>query len=71
MKNNTISAKVYLVNGSDIDILEEESPKIAINEYLYPDCNPPVSNYVLKVMTDKGKLVTISISNNYISAKIE
>lgn len=71
MKNNTFSATVYTVAGTDTTILEEVSPNDAIEQYLCPDMRPPVQTLVIQVKTDDGKLISISITQNKIFGRIE
>ena len=42
MTKNTISVTAYIVTGSDIKILLNESPHQAIEKYLCPDMRPPI-----------------------------
>lgn len=70
MTNNTISVTANLINGSAHDILEDVSPKEAIN-YFYPDSGPPVTFFTIKAKTNDGKTVTLSLSESKISATIE
>ena len=71
MKNNTISVRAYLVNGDVNDILENASPKDAIEDYLFPDMRPPVQTIVIDAITDDGKKLNITISPTSITAKLQ
>lgn len=71
MENNTVTAEARLVNGSVNYILQEATPKQAIEEYLFPDCRPPVETLLITVKTDTGQTVTIAIGQKSISAFIE
>ncbi|HEY5370500.1 MAG TPA: hypothetical protein VIJ75_16065 [Hanamia sp.] len=68
---NTISVRAYLVNGDVNDILENASPKEAIENYLFPDMRPPVQTIVLDAVTAEGKKLNISISPTSITASIQ
>jgi hypothetical protein len=71
MKNNTISVRAYIVTDDINDILENASPKKAIENYLCPDMRPPVQTIVIEAKTHDGKMVTLSITPSSISANIE
>jgi hypothetical protein len=71
MTNNTISVTVNLINGTAADVLENVSPKVAINQYFYPDSGAPVTFLTIKAKTNDGKTVTLSLSETNISATIE
>lgn len=71
MNNNTISVVVNQINGSSRDILENDTPKSALNNYFYPDAGAPVSSFVIKAKTSDGKSVTLVITQTDISAIIE
>ena len=71
MTNNTISVTVNLINGDQGNVLENVSPKEAINEYFYPDSGPPVTFFTITAKTNDGKTVTLCLSENKISATIE
>jgi hypothetical protein len=64
---NTISVSASLINGGYIDVLENATPKEAIEEYFYPDCKPPVSTLTIKAVNESGKTVKISISQSCIT----
>ena len=70
MSNNQISVRAYLVDGSTLDILEDASPKDAIENYFCPDMRPPVQTIVITTKTDDGKIITLSISPNFINVKV-
>ena len=70
MTKNTISVTAYIVTGSDIKILLNESPHQAIEKYLCPDMRPPIENILIEAMTDDGKLEKISITQERIYATI-
>ena len=67
MMKNTISVSVSLVNGGQIDVLDNENAQEAIEQYLYPDCRPPVSAYKLTATDDNGRTVRISIADGTVS----
>ena len=71
MKNNTISVQAYLVNDQINDVLDNESPKTAIDEYFFPDSGAPVSSLIITAKTHDGRTVTLSLSKDKISATIE
>jgi hypothetical protein len=66
-KTNTLSVSVHLVNGGSISVLEAETAHNAIENYLYPDCRPPVACYTMSATDDNGRTVIISIANGVIS----
>jgi hypothetical protein len=71
MRKNIISVRAYLVNGDVNDILEEASPKEAIESYLFPDMRPPVQTLVMNAVTSDGKQLSISISPTSITATLQ
>ena len=71
MKNNTISVRAYIVNGQVNDILDNDTPKTAIDEYLFPDSGAPVSTLEITVKTNEGQTISLSLSKDKIYAKIE
>ena len=71
MKKNTISALAYVVNGATSDILESVTPAAAIENYFLPDMRPPVQTLVIKAVTDEGKTVLLSITQNSVHVKMD
>jgi hypothetical protein len=71
MTNNTISVTVNQVNGNVGDILVNEKPKTAIDNYFYPDSGAPVSSLIIKAKTSDGKIVTLVLTQTNISATVE
>ena len=71
MKNNTISVQAYLINGQLNDVVDNDAPQNAIEEYFFPDSGAPVSSLVITAKTNDGKTVTLSLSKDRISASIE
>ena len=67
MKANSISVIAKLVNGNEIDILNEANPTDAIEQYLFPDCRPPVKTLLIKARNEDGRGMTISLSSGYVA----
>jgi hypothetical protein len=67
---NTISVKAYIVDGSINDILEDASPKTALDEYFSPDTRPPVEELVISAFADDGRVVDIYITPKKIRVDI-
>lgn len=71
MKNNTISMRANIVNGQINDILNNDTPKTAIDECFFPDSGAPVSSLTITAKTHDGKTITLSLSKDKIHATVE
>jgi len=70
MKNNSISVRAHLVNGELTEILEEASPREAIESYFVKDNGAPVQELIIKVRTRDGKMVSLYISPSRVEAAV-
>lgn len=64
---NTVSVTAYFVTGEVNNVLENASPKDAIENYFLPDMRPPVENLLIEAFDKDGKKVTISITQKSIN----
>ena len=67
---NTISVKAYLVDGGEMEILNDANPSQAIEQYLLPDTRPPVQTLVFAAYTDEGKLIKLSFTQKSITFSV-
>jgi len=61
---NKITCTTHLVNGTDIQVCNEDSPNQAIEKWLMPDMRPPVQVLAITLWDDKGDEYKLSITQS-------
>ena len=64
---NRISVLAYLVDGSELPILDDVTPHEAIENYFCPDARPPVQSISITITNDSGKRFVISVTQKEVN----